>query len=311
MTPDQGPGARSRGGQDHGRQYRDPARLTEPAPGRPGPACLAGLAGLAGGRRRWCARRARLGQQRRAGRGPDDRHRVAVAGLPHRSRGDRDRFARDCFARVRAGHRKAEGTAGRVDELAAASVTVTGLLGQDLGKDLVHGGRQIGPQGGRRRGALLHVREDDRRVQVLLERNTAGEAFVQHAAQRVLVGLAVHRGAADLLGSDVVDRAEELPSRGQPAAGHDVLGDPEVGEVHVIGILVARSLMSVDAETEGATAALIPRSDAMSDMCGSSGDRVYIPKAVHPVPPRSVAAYAARYALIMKGCVGYNPHNPS
>src|SRR5437763_13428933 len=52
---------------------------------------------------------------------------------------------------------------------------------------------------------LLDVRPDDRRVQVLLERDPAGQALVQHAPQRVLVGQAEHRGPPDLLRRHVVD----------------------------------------------------------------------------------------------------------
>ena len=80
------------------------------------------------------------------------------------------------------------------------------------------------------------MRPDDRRVQVLLERDPPGQALVQDAAERVLVGLARHRRAPDLLRGDVVDRAQELPRGGQPTAGHRVLGDPEVRQVHVIRI---------------------------------------------------------------------------
>ena len=42
---------------------------------------------------------------------------------------------------------------------------------------------------------------------VALERRLAGQALVQHAAERVDVGARVDRLAADLLGRDVVERA--------------------------------------------------------------------------------------------------------
>ena len=78
--------------------------------------------------------------------------------------------------------------AGGLDELAATLVTLVGSLGQHPGEHLVHLGRQLGTQDRRHRGRLLDVSPDDRGVQVLLERDPAGEAFVQDTAQRVLVG---------------------------------------------------------------------------------------------------------------------------
>ncbi len=66
------------------------------------------------------------------------------------------------------------------------------------------------------------------------ERNPTGQALIQHAAQRVLIRQAQHRRASgdcnfkltdpasDLLPRDVVDRAQELPCGGQPAAGQGI-----------------------------------------------------------------------------------------
>ena len=130
----------------------------------------------------------------------------------------------------------AQGHPGGLDELTAASVPLIRALGQHPAEHLVDLRRQLGPQHRGHRGRLLHVRPDDRGVQVLLERHPSGQALVQDAAERVLVGLAQHRRAPDLLRGDIVDRAQELARRGQPAAGHRVLGDPEVSQVHVIWI---------------------------------------------------------------------------
>ena len=130
----------------------------------------------------------------------------------------------------------AQGQPGGLDELAAAPVALVRALGQHPAEHLIDLRRQVRAQYRRHRGRLLHMRPDDRRVQVLLERNPPGQALVQHAAQRVLVGQAGHRRAPDLLRGDVVDRAEELARRGQPAARHGVLGDAEVRQVHVLGI---------------------------------------------------------------------------
>ena len=183
------------------------------------------------------ARRAGVGRMRVAGR--------AAPGIPVRRR---SRMAARRRAGVQAGRRDsvsggvrpasedAQGHPGGVDELAAALVAVTGLLGQDPAEYLVDLRRQVGPQDGGHGGRLLDVRPDDRRVQVLLERDPPGQALVQHAAQRVLVGQAQHRGAPDLFRRHVVDRAKELPRGRQPRPRHRVLGNAEVGEVHVVGI---------------------------------------------------------------------------
>ena len=50
-------------------------------------------------------------------------------------------------ARRLLGHGESEGDAGGVDELTAAPVTVTGLLGQDPGEHLIHLWRQLRTQG--------------------------------------------------------------------------------------------------------------------------------------------------------------------
>ena len=101
----------------------------------------------------------------------------------------------------------------RRHELAAVLVPVARLLGQDPVEYLVNGGRQVGTEQREPGRRLLDMRPDDRRIQVLLERHPPGQALVEHAAERVLVGHAEHGKAANLLGRDVVDRAEERPGR--------------------------------------------------------------------------------------------------
>ena len=132
----------------------------------------------------------------------------------------------------------AQGHPGGVDELAAASVALVRTLGQHPAEHLIDLRRQVRPQHRRHRGRLLHMRPDDRRVQVLLKRNPPGQALIQHAAQRILISQPQHRRPPDLLRRHVIDRAQELPRRRQPAARHRVLGDPEVRQVHVIRVAV-------------------------------------------------------------------------
>ena len=68
-----------------------------------------------------------------------------------------------------------------------------------------------------------------------VEGRFAGEAFVETAGERVLVGAAVDRLAADLLGGEIGECARDLPGlcRGRPR----LLGQPEVGEVGVSALV--------------------------------------------------------------------------
>ena len=140
------------------------------------------------------------------------------------------------------GGRRLERAAGGPDELTAVRVPVVGLLGEHAGEYLVDGGRQFRPQQRRRRGELVNVRPQDRLVQALLERRPAGEALVEHAPERVLVGRAEHRVVLDLLRRDVVARAEHRPRDGQPGRPAHVLRDAEVGQVHVIRVPLVAAL---------------------------------------------------------------------
>jgi hypothetical protein len=79
---------------------------------------------------------------------------------------------------------------------------------------------------------LLQVRVDDRDVGASTERRRAGQTFVEHARQRIDVGATVDLLAPDLLGRDVVDRAEEL-SRGR-GSGRLGLRKAEVGDERVL-----------------------------------------------------------------------------
>ena len=156
---------------------------------------------------------ARPASCRRPGRTPSPARRCpAPSGRPRRTRGSPGNAPRAAWpAPGRTPHRSAAAAPGR------SAVGIAGLSSTSS--------------------------PDDRGVQVLLERNPAGQALIQHTAQRVLIGQPGHRGTPDLLRRDIINSAQELARRGQPAAGHRVLGDPEVRQVDVIGIsLVAAPL---------------------------------------------------------------------
>ena len=125
-------------------------------------------------------------------------------------------------------------------EVAARVVAVLRRLGHGPEHHVVDRSRQLGTDGGDRGRKLDQVGPQHRSVIVAAERQPPGEALVQHAPQRIDVGARAHRGALDLLGRDVVDRAEEVPGAGQGSRQRGgPLREPEVGEVDVVGVGVA------------------------------------------------------------------------
>src|SRR5262249_18924595 len=137
----------------------------------------------------------------------------------------------------------AQGAAGRGDELTAGRIPGGRGLGQRLSDHLIDLARQRGLQGAGGGRHLLHVRPYYRRVDVLGEGDPAGQALIQHAPQRVDVGAAIDGAALDLLRRDVVDGAHELAGGRQPAARGGVLGDPEVGQVDVVRLVLIGAVL--------------------------------------------------------------------
>ena len=72
-------------------------------------------------------------------------------------------------------------------------------------------------------------------LRVALEGDMPGEALDEHSAERVHVRSAVERVATDLFGGDVVDRADQLTGRREPAHRERPLRQSEIGQVRVIG----------------------------------------------------------------------------
>src|SRR5947199_139597 len=104
----------------------------------------------------------------------------------------------------------------------------------ELRRDLVaSGGRD------RRRG-LLHVGPDLGRLGVARVGDVAGERLVEDATERVDVGAGVDLLALELLGRDVVERADEHAGLRETALRSLVLREPEVGEICVPLSVAAR-----------------------------------------------------------------------
>ncbi len=193
-------------------------------------------AAVSRGRRRG---RGRRGPGRGAGVRRADR---VVAAGPHgdrsRPRDQRDerRGARDDGGAQAAppGRRVVQRRLGRGDQGAAVRVARGGLLGQPAGEHGVERRRQVGRQRRDGRRPLVEVREDRRDVGLAHERRRTGEAGEEHARQGVLVGAPVERVAADLLGRDVVDRADERALARQAGRRRGVPREPEVGQVRAL-----------------------------------------------------------------------------
>ena len=77
---------------------------------------------------------------------------------------------------------------------------------------------------------------DERELALPLERALSGQTFVEHAAERVDIGAAVDRTTSDLLGRDVVERADEAAVAGQAADRGDVPGEAEVADEGVLAV---------------------------------------------------------------------------
>src|SRR5439155_1359767 len=75
--------------------------------------------------------------------------------------------------------------------------------------------RELGAFRGNAGQLLVDVGPHDRGVHLAGKRGFPDQALIEHAAQRVHVGPAVHGLAQDLFGGDVVDRSHDLPGPGQ------------------------------------------------------------------------------------------------
>src|SRR6185312_599981 len=142
----------------------------------------------------------------------------------------------------------------------AGRVPVGRRLGHRLGQNLVDHARQFWALGHERRRGLGQVGVDQRQAQIALVRRLAGHQLVGGAGQRVLVGLAIGLAALDLLGRDVVERADELPGRGQ-VTGQRLLADAEVGQVHVVVLVTELIALSAGVPAAGRVEQYVGRLD--------------------------------------------------
>ena len=85
----------------------------------------------------------------------------------------------------------------------------------------------------------MEVGHGDGDVRVARERRDTGQAVEGDTRQRVLIRATVDRAALDLLGRDVVEGAHERAGLRQAGLAAPMLGQAEVGQIGVIGLLDA------------------------------------------------------------------------
>ena len=129
---------------------------------------------------------------------------------------------------------EAQRRARRRDELARRAIAPPRLLGERAGEHGVELLGKVGTRLRRRRRLLVHVRPEERDVGRPRERRLPGQALVEDAAERVDVRALVERVARDLLGGDVLERADDLAGGGDSRERARALGQPEVAEVAVL-----------------------------------------------------------------------------
>jgi hypothetical protein len=168
--------------------------------------------------------RRRLGLQLR-GTAPDERRLVlrqhAMAAAAHHHRLARRDRALDRAAQF-------------LGELLARREALGRVLREAAVDDRGEGARHVRRHADERRRRARHVRDEDRRGGVALERHAAAEQEVAHAAERVEVRAAVERAALHLLRAHVVGGPHHVPFGGE---ARRALGarDPEVGDERAVG----------------------------------------------------------------------------
>ena len=122
----------------------------------------------------------------------------------------------------------------RPAEVARGLVAPVQVLVHRTGDDGVHFVWKTGNDRRRARRSRVEVGVDLRDLAVGLERDAARQGVEEDAAERVDVRGRVAALSLDLLGRDVVDRADELAALGDVATAGDPLDEAEVREVDVL-----------------------------------------------------------------------------
>jgi len=121
------------------------------------------------------------------------------------------------------------------------------------------------------------------------ERRVAGQELEQHAAERVDVRARVDAVAADLLGGDVVEGADEGTGRGHPGRCLDLAREPEVGQVDVLaGAALDQDVARLDVAVN--ESALVRRVERRGDLGDDRGRVLGRQRPPRPQQPAQVGA---------------------
>jgi hypothetical protein len=106
------------------------------------------------------------------------------------------------------------------------------VLRQKIGNQPVEGWRHVPNPGRHERRWVVEVSQGDGHVVVADEWRRSCEHFEEHDTERVEIGPGFRLVALDLLGTQILGRAEDNASAGQVAAGATPgFGDTEVGHL--------------------------------------------------------------------------------
>src|SRR5215210_1537799 len=120
---------------------------------------------------------------------------------------------------------------------------------------------------------------DQREIARTLERTLSGQALEEDAAERVDIGPAVDHATRDLLGRNVVDRADKAAVTRQAPDGGDVSGEPEVANVRMLAAGCSR-----DDDVSGLDVAVDePRPMRCVERIGDLSDQVERSRGVEPL----------------------------
>jgi hypothetical protein len=119
-------------------------------------------------------------------------------------------------------------------QIARGLVALVGVLRERALDDRVEIAGEVRDEHARLRRRVGEVRPQPRLVALALERHLARERVEEQAPKRVDVGARIDALAADLLGRDVVQRADPVSGLGGARDRQRVLGEPKVRQVDVV-----------------------------------------------------------------------------
>jgi hypothetical protein len=138
-----------------------------------------------------------------------------------------------------AGSRRFERPLHRGGELAGTGESISLSLGHRPRDDLIEQRRDSGssrPGGGR---GVVQVRVHLLQLRRPVEGNGPRQRLVEHASKRIDVRRGVAPPAFNPLRGGVVERADEHAGAGRPGISVELAGDPEIGQIDVVGVAAA------------------------------------------------------------------------